>query len=338
MLATCRALVRLAILAAWFTQHPSMASATLAANATQLLAARAGKCPSSISQYRFAPGAKIMFCWIQKVGCTSFKSLIGGGSLRPSVIHKGESYSAAIKRIFEDSTWQKAMFYREPLSRFLSGYLDKCNGTVRVYCEMVFGSEETTFAEAVEFLRTAADPHKIDGHFRQQSSHCGGVGYQVNDVKKYYQTMELLEPATSREKVQGMMARSKSLKAYAGIIDRLFPPVTTGSAYQESAHHTHSHGKVAEYFFDPRHVATVVGFFALDYVTFQIPLPAFAREALLGLAAAKSPDALDTGLLRMLLSIPARGQAPQRILATRGSGEKSSVLLRAAHEEYIRFR
>lgn len=252
-------------------------------------------CHRCVAHFNFMPQHKLMFCWIEKVGCTRFKKLIPGERLYEW--YPRESFSSIVQRVMRDPTWHKAMFYREPLSRFLSGYLDKCtHKIVRVYCNMVFGSWNTTFDEAISFLKTA-NPHKIDAHFRQQSDHCGGMGY---GAAKYFQTKELLEPETSREKVAAMLNRSNALNALRGVFNGYFPPTAKKGG---DSHDTHAHSRLEEYYADPRHVSTVVNFFYRDYITFQIPLPAFAREALTKLAKDGSSDAMEPTRLEVLLNI-----------------------------------
>ena len=58
----------------------------------------------------------------------------------------------------------------------------------------------------------------MDGHFRQQSDHCNGIGYN-NAIRSF--TVEMLDPRTSRERV-GAMLKRHSLKA--GNFDTLYPP------------------------------------------------------------------------------------------------------------------
>lgn len=54
----------------------------------------------------------------------------------------------SINTIFNDPSWTKAVFYREPLGRFLSGWLDKCDDISRVYCVHVFGGTNVSFRDA----------------------------------------------------------------------------------------------------------------------------------------------------------------------------------------------
>ena len=244
-------------------------------------------CPTAVHHFITISKPRLMFCWIEKVGCTNFKKMLSWpqlGDRRPP---------RSWKAIVFDPSWTKVAFYREPLSRFLSGYLEKCRSKVRVYCVMVFGSNETSFDEAVMSLE-GRDKHALDGHFRQQSDHCGGLGHGLARFFK----LELLEPATSRAKVGAMLQRSNLSTPQ---FDRLFP--RHAGARGSKNHHTDAHGKAAAAYADPKHVGVVVKFFYDDYITFQLALPEYARRALLHLQHTASPYALEAGRLEELLAI-----------------------------------
>lgn len=145
-----------------------------------------------------------MFCWIEKVGCSRFKEVFS--KLHRHMNHSmrsgpgGHHYStAAVQR----PSVHKALFYREPMERFLSGYLDKCQGRPRIYCQRVFGGENRTFSEAV-FLLKDMDPIRLDVHFNPQIYHCGGLSREMLD--NVFSTVEQLkDPNTTRLAVKNML-------------------------------------------------------------------------------------------------------------------------------------
>ena len=218
--------------------------------------------------------AKLTFCWIEKVGCTAFKRLFadrdGVGRGRPT---GGE---------LRDAGREHVVFYRDPLDRFLSGFLDKCLGRSRVYCMMIFGAENKTFDEAVLSL-VGRDKHSMDAHFLQQSDHCDGIGYG-NAMDRF--TTYRLDPSTSREIVAAMLKRHGLT---APNFDMIFPPNATRTATaplgrrHPHAHNTNANGMVEAYYSNPIHVGIVVDFYLDDYINFKIPLPPYAKRALLGL-------------------------------------------------------
>ena len=149
---------------------------------------------------------RLLFCWIQKVGCTSFKKLLSPHQthIRKAGVPGGNPVQIW-NNIFHNKSWHKALFYREPLERFLSGYLDKCikeqkHGT---YCVNVFGSRNATFDEAVRVL-IHQDPNKLDGHFHSQVDFCGGLKHTLPS----FDTVERLDPLTSRASVGNMLKKA----------------------------------------------------------------------------------------------------------------------------------
>ena len=56
--------------------------------------------------------------------------------------------------------WTSAVFVRDPLERFLSGYISKCTDNHdpdRYICARVFGARDASFARAVAVMGAAAD-------------------------------------------------------------------------------------------------------------------------------------------------------------------------------------
>lgn len=223
----------------------------------------------TLPQWLFMPSQRLAFCWIQKVGCTSFKKLFDKAVPRADWDRVRQAHRS-VQTIFNDPTWHKAVFYREPLARFASGWQDKCQDESRVYCLRVFGGRNVSFRRAALSLSegcqqeimpprppsppprprprprpadTASDEpdddaddlldlhdpfdarglrrahmfderclsrkgkvgeehHHMDGHFRQQSDFCGGLGASLGG----YDTIQPLTSSTSHKRV-GQMVR-----------------------------------------------------------------------------------------------------------------------------------
>ena len=245
---------------------------------------------------------RLAFCWIQKVGCTSFKRLLSSQQVSVRDAYEGPpvgktNIAAMQTAIMRNSSWHKAVFYREPLERFLSGYQDKCiKEPGRYYCKLVFGKRDATFDEAVRQLLTQ-DPNKLDGHFHAQLDFCGGL----HSTLPYYDTAELLTPATSRESVGRMLERANVTSAY---YDQLFPPAGRNA----TGHETGAYRKLAHMYRDGRHVGIVTDFFFGDYDLLNISLPDFAVRALLELNRTGDEHALPPERLERLLNITAEGR------------------------------
>ena len=104
----------------------------------------------TLSQWLFVPSHRFAFCWMHKVSCTNFKALLQSAAPLSNERARAAQRTAhrSINTIFNDASWTKAVFYREPLGRFLSGWLDKCGDISRVYCVHVFGGKNVSFRDA----------------------------------------------------------------------------------------------------------------------------------------------------------------------------------------------
>ena len=123
--------------------------------------------------------SNLLFCLIQKVGYTNFWKFLNPVRILPSMalpernFIARDRYKVVYDAIMHNSSWHKAVFYREPLERFLSGYLDKCiKENPGIYCIQVFGSKDATFDGAVQIL-IIQDSNKLDSHFHSQVNFYG---------------------------------------------------------------------------------------------------------------------------------------------------------------------
>lgn len=229
---------------------------------------------------RDSKGDVMVFCWIQKVGCTRFKKVFNDLHMQLNFANRPERHYN-YKDILRDPKIHKAMFFREPMSRFLSGYLDKCGDRTRVYCVRVFGVKDITFPDAV-FKLKELDPNKLDGHFHAQTKHCGGLTKEI--LRTVFTTVEeLQDQATTRQAMQKLMQ-------YFHLTEKQFNNIYP---IEKSGHATDANEKLQRYYNDPQLVGVVVKYFLEDYRTFEIALPEFAQQALLQLWATNDPYALD---------------------------------------------
>ena len=203
------------------------------------------------SYYTSVSQRKFVLCTIEKVGCTRFKYLLWDRNMRPRHDGAGTAHADWSSRI-HDPTWLKYVFYREPLTRFLSGYLEKCYGRPGGYCKRVFGDTHVSFGAAVASLRTH-DKHRLDGHFRQQADRCGvdatrrsaGVAPLSQNLRHW--TAHELDPLTSRKHVGEMLRRAN---ISAPKFSQLFPP----RGYLSGSHDTRAATRLERYYADATHV------------------------------------------------------------------------------------
>eukprot|EP00927_Polykrikos_kofoidii_P042467 TRINITY_DN3643_c0_g1_i2.p1 TRINITY_DN3643_c0_g1~~TRINITY_DN3643_c0_g1_i2.p1 ORF type:complete len:340 (-),score=43.82 TRINITY_DN3643_c0_g1_i2:240-1202(-) len=121
------------------------------------------------------PELKLALCRIPKIAYTQFNRLfedVSGGdnytweSARP--------FNGSIDELFDDNTWTKAVFLRDPLARLVSGFKDKCEppniGRSATSC-MNFGDATLdswpSFDQFVNEMR-----HCHNAHFDPQTSRC----------------------------------------------------------------------------------------------------------------------------------------------------------------------
>eukprot|EP00611_Tribonema_gayanum_P032697 TRINITY_DN9883_c0_g1_i1.p1 TRINITY_DN9883_c0_g1~~TRINITY_DN9883_c0_g1_i1.p1 ORF type:complete len:349 (-),score=37.67 TRINITY_DN9883_c0_g1_i1:695-1675(-) len=252
------------------------------------------------------PEIKLLFCFIEKVGCESFNDLFrsyrsrwdprqakGRKPWRHNNMKAHNMSEADVDRLVLDETWHKAVFFREPLERFLSAFRSKCepgHDIDREHCTDTFGSEDPPFAVAVDRLRQA--PPITDAHWRPQSDFCGGLPSKLS----HFQTVEQLDPATSHEKVSALLhtlgVQPESIPAF----HRHFPRPASSAADSSGTggggslevkqkagavpqtHLTHAADALRKYYLSPAMACAVVQYYIDDYLLFGIALPQWARE------------------------------------------------------------
>ncbi|CAM9252478.1 unnamed protein product, partial [Heterosigma akashiwo] len=152
----------------------------------------------------FIPKGKLIFCGIPKVGMTEwvkfFRHVVGAKDYLSLPHFKKDRENFLMSRLdistatqlFDDPTWTKAVFFRNPLDRLLSAYMDKIAGMA--FTQTVFNistNDETeknrrpvlTFSEFVDKLTDQStledcdDPKGLtactDPHWRPQMLTCG---------------------------------------------------------------------------------------------------------------------------------------------------------------------
>jgi len=191
---------------------------------------------------------------------------------------------------------ERVVFVRDPLDRFLSGFLDKCvaRGDKGDHCEpvSVFAegkhkeqSTTTTQRSPIETMlwdkrrtfQAFVDtfPLTWNMHFFPQSFNCGGLYKTIGDYDfvgsmgtNFYRDLETmqkrypgLEPG-----FEEIFKLSTRLRSESGNVNK---GVETGAAK-----------KVLE-FYTPHTVRRVLEYYAIDYIALGLPIPEWAEEMLL---------------------------------------------------------
>mmetsp|Transcript_4225 Transcript_4225/g.8172 ORF Transcript_4225/g.8172 Transcript_4225/m.8172 type:complete len:276 (+) Transcript_4225:626-1453(+) len=208
-----------------------------------------------------------------------------------------------------DPDWHKALFYREPLERFLSAFLDKCVYDLYVpddkekfyHCNKAFGVHGgIEFGDAVRRLRGITNIR--DPHFVPQNRHCGGRG--IAKVIHLFKTVEQLN-GDVRNKVRSMLEK---FDLSGEQFDAVYPKTGT-------KHETDSTSLMQKYYTRdrPELVSSVINFYFEDYTVFNISLPEFAWEALIDLRERNSQYALDDENMITLMNVTNKVNMDNRI-------------------------
>jgi hypothetical protein len=247
------------------------------------------------------PHHRLILCHIDKVGGTQFRRLffeldnvervvLGQHRLflanDRSFLFKHASLqwhrisNKRLQRFLVDPAWHKAVFWREPLERFLAAYDSKCGGRDRdgeLHCENAFGNPRTTLAEAVRAL-AASNVTNHNTHFLAQSAQCGGLWNYL----EHYQTVEPLRRETSHDRVKALLARvgydlDPANHVGAQVLKILESHFPKSGVSIEGKHATLASERVARAF-NRSDAQELVRYYAKDYLLFGIPLPEWARS------------------------------------------------------------
>lgn len=189
---------------------------------------------------------------------------------------------AKVKEVAEKK--HKFVVLRDPLERFLSAYINKCEVHIKrePHCkpgvifknqtdnELIEGLDKhSLFAAYVDTM-----PLKWDVHFMPQSFFCWGLSKTLNDYDfvlymgpNYWSDLKNLSSAINVPHFEDAM--------------NLFFKMDTNlnSGLQNSGTETHAASRVNEYY-TPYTVRRILQYFSVDYVDLNLPLPLWAVEML----------------------------------------------------------
>jgi len=116
-----------------------------------------------------------------------------------------------LEKILVDPDWTKAVFYRDPVSRFVSAFQSKCGHVDedgQKHCEAAFGPNVTgsveDFRKAVDEMAMFPEKRKQafhNPHFAPMARFCGGLKHTLD----YYDFVHLLDKKTAPDLVRQLL-------------------------------------------------------------------------------------------------------------------------------------
>lgn len=237
---------------------------------------------------------KIQQCISEKVGTKVWRDLHcstiqnATGKAKAAGIQNLTKFNCAKiqNRLLPDS--DRVVFVRDPLDRFLSGFLDKCTRFKRKaekHCEpfVVFGdrnikSNTTLVNDFRSDSRTLFEiyvdtfPLKWNLHFFPQSLYCDGLYRHVKDYE-FVGSMD-------KNLHQDLLRLEKKYPVLKGSLETYFN--VSGFAVNATAHGVETKAsKQTQDYYSPHTVRKVLEYFSIDYIMLDIPIPSWAEEMLL---------------------------------------------------------
>lgn len=266
------------------------------------------------------PDHNFAFCLIAKVGSNALAEVIediplsrGANQAAIDPVMRGYSmhspavygYGAKeISDIYHNTSWTKAVFYREPISRFISGYRSKCEVGENdfAHCREEFGIKNASFDVAIRRFLSANINPLHDEHFIRQADFCGGLRANL----KYFNEVHELEIHSTRELFMNILQKvnipltHKLMSKLDHYIPRLAPNdsrlVTNNTRSYDEKHITHSYEEKEQrkYITDNCFARVLAEYYWQDYVLFGIQFPPHFQQALLNTTSATCRERLLT--------------------------------------------
>lgn len=170
-----------------------------------------------MNRFVVIPEYKLLFCYVEKVGCSMFNDIFRFlRAVHPDVSTKEKAFQrremwyrntpghhnltvSDVETLHTDPGWTKAVFFRDPASRFLSAFRSKCMEPIENHgrrCRQMFRLwkrplDNFTFDDALDAV--AADPDIVqhqDPHSMVHANLCGGL---QNTLPRYSYVRQLKE-------------------------------------------------------------------------------------------------------------------------------------------------
>jgi hypothetical protein len=184
-----------------------------------------------IKNFIVIPEYKLLFCYIEKNGCGMFNHLFRMLRLLNPFVPLGEAQRLAegywdlngpkqynltlenLQDLLVDPAWTKAVFYRDPIARMVSGFRSKCGKVDKDYyhCLQAFDREALDslgspagFQKAVDKVQeTNTERVFHNPHFKPMVDFCGGL----EQTLEHYDFVQALSPTTGPQMIQTLLQK-----------------------------------------------------------------------------------------------------------------------------------
>ena len=183
-------------------------------------------------RFIIVPEYKFLFCFIEKTGCMMFSELLRvlrllHPSMKLAYNRKEAEFQAEttwnrntprhhglnrtdLLRLVNDEEWTKAIFFRDPVSRFVSGMKSKCGRAdpdgVK-HCDLAFGegvikdASVPSFQRALDILDRNTEQVWKNEHWMPMTEFCGGLPTTIHK----YDFVNQLNPRTAPDLVRNIL-------------------------------------------------------------------------------------------------------------------------------------
>jgi len=188
-----------------------------------------------------------------------------------------------LRSVFSDPRSTTAVMVREPLSRFVSAFIEKCE-TNSVYCPMgsASGKPNPSLKDAVEWM-LARNPKQLESHWLLQSEYCELSKRVLEyDVVMLYSKDTLAADASCLMELAGIQAFNsdgeeqfwRTLTDLVGTGDRPGTTSHAGSSYTDD-----EDAEKLKLLFPPKVANLLMAHLQQDYDVFNIPKPEWIAHA-----------------------------------------------------------
>lgn len=271
------------------------------------------------------PEYKLLFCYIEKVGCSMFNQLFRLLRIyHPSVSPEEREWLAQshfgranpthfnmtlrdVKQLVNDDEWTKAVFFRDPADRFLSGFKSKCGGADADggrHCRLAFGDtpnpkggkprpildgSPTSFYHSIDIAMNNTKRVFSNPHFKASAHFCGGLGKSID----HYSFVHMLDKNTVTTHLKSLLDHLNVDEELAeDLLERIvktggkLDPIDADRVKEKYGlklkggispnHHTEEHHVTAkDYFQSPEILKQLQSVYQMDYDMFQLEPPLF---------------------------------------------------------------